>query len=66
MALDLPLARDLVPRLRADHDGSTMRLTSWEMWLARCDAWLVWLRAYQADNADCRAAIAKRCEEEQR
>jgi len=32
----------------------------------KCDDWLVWLRAYQADNADCRAAIAKRCEEEQR
>jgi hypothetical protein len=59
MALDLPLARDLVPRLRADRDGSAMRLTAWELWLARCDAWLVWLRAYDADNADMRERIAK-------
>jgi hypothetical protein len=59
MMLDLPIAADLRPIARADHDGSTMRPTSWELWLARCDAWLVWLRAYDADNADMRERIAK-------
>jgi hypothetical protein len=59
MALDLPLARDLVPRLRADRDGSAMRLTAWELWLARVDCWLADLRAYEADNDEFRAALAR-------
>ena len=64
--LDCPLASDLVSRLRADR--STCE-TEMPWWFYRCELWLADLREgrrHDADNDDCRAAIAARCEEEQR
>ena len=52
-----PLAADLVPILRAERDNVA---TEMPWWFYRCEMWLEDLRAYDADNADCRVAIATR------
>jgi hypothetical protein len=56
MALDLPLAPDLRPILRADRDNVETELPQWT-W--RLDYWLADLRAYEADNDEFRAALAR-------
>ena len=58
--LDAPMARDIVPILRADRDQVERELPQWA-W--RLDYWLADLRAYDADNDDMRARIANRREE---
>jgi len=53
--LDVPLAPDLVPRLRAERDKLDIRAPHY--WLL-AEFWLADLRAFDADNADARTAIA--------
>ena len=61
MALDCPLAVDLVPILRADRNQVERELPQWT-W--RLDYWLSDLRGYDADNDEMRAAIAARKEDQ--
>ena len=63
MPADCPLAHDLVPIKRAERQQVEHELP-W--WFVRVECWLEDLRAHEADNADIRAAIAKRCEEGRR
>ncbi len=62
MPADLPLAPDLVPILRADRERLDERCPGW--WV-RAERWLEDLRAYQADNEEMRAAIARNKEDRQ-